>query len=130
MNKTALQVIKAAMLELGILQTQEEPSADEAQDGLDVLNGMLHAWELDGIRLNHVDVVLTDNLPFPDSHYLPIVYNIAAEYAAQFGTDLRADTALKAENGYRNLQNFYHTPDEMSVDPALHPYYTPNRYFF
>ena len=49
MSKTALEAVRAAMLELGILQTQEEPSADEASDGLDLLNGMLGAWELDGI---------------------------------------------------------------------------------
>jgi hypothetical protein len=129
MSKTALQVIKRGMRELGILQTQEEPSSDEAQDALEVLNTMLYAWDLDGIRLNHVDVVLTDTMPYPDNHITPIAYNFAVEYAAEFGVDLRSDTVQKATNGYRNLQNYYYSPDEMSVDPALSSYYSPNRYF-
>lgn len=129
MTKTAKEIITAAMRELGILQTQEEPSADEATDGLEKLNGMLHGWELDGIRLAHVDLALTDTLPYPDNHYLPIVYNLAVEYAAGFGVALRGDTVSKAENGYRNLQNYYLSPDEMQMDSLLNTYYKPNRYF-
>lgn len=129
MSKTALEIIKKSLRELGILQTQEEPSAAEAQDALDTLNGMLQTWELEGIKLNHVDMVLTDELPYPDNHYLPIVYNLAVEFAAEYGIDLRADTVGKAENGYRNLQNYYYEPAELQVDTALHPLYSPNRSF-
>ena len=129
MSKTALEAVRAAMLELGILQTQEEPSADEASDGLDLLNGMLGAWELDGIRLAHVGLALDDTLPYPSNHYMPVVYNLAVEMATQFGVDLRPDTASKASNGYRNLQNYYLDLQPMSVDDALNSYYAPNRYF-
>ena len=73
MSRTALQVIKRGMRELGILQTQEEPSTDEAQDGLEVLNASLHSWDLDGIRLGHVDLILTDSVPYPENHISPIV---------------------------------------------------------
>ena len=129
MNKTALKVIKKGLRELGILQTQEEPTADAAQDGLEVLNSMLQAWELDGIRLNHTDLILTDTLPYPENHYLPIVYNFAAEYANEYGVDVSLALASKAGNGYRNLQNYYFDPVSMTFDTAINSNYAPNRYF-
>lgn len=129
MSRTALDVIKKSLRELGILQTQEEPSAAEAQDALDTLNGMLTAWELDGIKLSHVDMVLTDTFPYPDNHYLPVVYSLSVEIASEYGIDIRGDTVAKAENGYRNLQNYYYQPVELQVDTALHPLYSPNRSF-
>lgn len=129
MSRTALDVIKKSLRELGILQTQEEPDAAEAQDALDVLNGLLIAWELEGIKLNHVDMVLTDALPYPDNHYLPVAYNLAMELAGEYEINIRGDLASKAENGYRNLQNYYHDPAPMQFDDALHPLYSPNRYY-
>ena len=127
MSRTALQVIKRGMRELGILQTQEEPASAESEDALEVLNAMLHAWEHEGIRLNHTDLVLTDTLPYPENHINPIVYNFAVEYAAEFDISLRQDTVSKAANGYRNLQNYYYDPVEMTVDSQLNTYYSPNR---
>jgi hypothetical protein len=123
---TVLNLIKRAMRTLGILQTQEEPDAAEAQDVLSILNSMLKAWELEGIKLAHVDMVLTDTLPYPDNHIDPIVYNLAVMIAPEFEVDTRADVIYMAKNSYRNLQNYYHDATELSVDTALHPLFSPN----
>lgn len=126
---TVLNLIKRAMSTLGILQTQEEPEAAEAQDVLSILNSMLKAWELEGIKLAHVDMLLTDTVPYPDNHIDPIVYNLAVMIAPEFEVSTRADVIQMAENGYRNLQNYYHDATELSVDTALHPLFSPNRSF-
>ena len=113
---TALQIIKDAMLELGILQTQEEPSADEAQDGLRLLNQMLQYWQIKGITLNHTDATLTDTLPFPSDHILPITLGLAVYCAAQYGVALRGDTAAKADDAFDNLLSLYGKQDsEQSI---------------
>lgn len=44
MNLTALDIIKDAMKEIGVLAIDETPTASEATDGLRALNGMLDSW--------------------------------------------------------------------------------------
>jgi len=41
---TALEIIKAAMRQLGVIATGETPSAAEATDGLSALNDVLETW--------------------------------------------------------------------------------------
>lgn len=47
---TALELIKAAMRQIGVIATGETPSAAEAADGLSALNDVLETWNLS--RLN------------------------------------------------------------------------------
>ena len=104
---TALRLIKDAMLELGILQTQEEPDAAEAQDALRLLNQLLKYWQIKGIPLSHADLALSDTLPYPDDHILPIVLNLAVYMARQYDISLEMDTIAKAEDAFDHLLSIY-----------------------
>lgn len=44
---TAREIIKKALQKNGVLIKSEQPSADEAQDGLDALNAMITSWSND-----------------------------------------------------------------------------------
>ncbi len=123
---TVSQAVKKAMRLMSILQVGEEPSAEEAQDATESMNDMLHAWELDGITLNHVDLSYEDTLPYPEHHIKTISYNLAIELAAEFGKTAPASVVVYAENGYRNLQNYYLDLADLSVDSAINSYYNPN----
>lgn len=46
---TALGIIKSAMRKSGILVKSEDPSADEADDALDMLNDLLASWSNDSM---------------------------------------------------------------------------------
>ena len=46
---TARVLISAALRRMGALSTGEVPSADEAQDGLDLLNDLLETWSLENL---------------------------------------------------------------------------------
>lgn len=46
---TARQVIKKAMQKIGALVKGEDPAADEAEDGLQSLNGLLASWANDSL---------------------------------------------------------------------------------
>jgi hypothetical protein len=46
---TSLDLIKRAMRQLGVYSIGEEPSADEAQDGLEALNAMLDSWATENL---------------------------------------------------------------------------------
>jgi hypothetical protein len=47
MTTTARNIVKKALQKNGALVKQEDPSADEANDGLDALNDMLSSWSND-----------------------------------------------------------------------------------
>jgi len=51
---TALQIITDSMKELGALAQGEVPTADEAADGLTVLNDMLSMWQLDSLMISTI----------------------------------------------------------------------------
>ncbi len=108
---TALQTIKDAMTELGVLQANEDPSDAEAKDGLRLLNQMLKLWEIKGINLNHTDAALNDTLPYPPNHDLPISLNLAVYYANQFGRPLDPLTAAKADDAFDQLLSLYGKQD-------------------
>lgn len=46
---TARSIIKSAMRKAGILTKTEEPSADEAADGLEMLNDLMDSWSNDSM---------------------------------------------------------------------------------
>ena len=41
---TATDIIKGALRKLGVLASNEEPSAEDATDGLEALHDMCNAW--------------------------------------------------------------------------------------
>ena len=127
---TAQTVIKRALRLLKVTQSGEEPSAEEAQDSLTALNDMLFAWELDAIPLNHIELLYTDTLPFDDNHIQPITYNLAVQLADEYGTQPTQIIYDTADNGYRNLQNFYVDPADAQTSDTLDPYYNPNWYSY
>ncbi len=46
---TALDIITSAMRKAGIITKNESPSADEANDGLEMLNDMIESWSNDNL---------------------------------------------------------------------------------
>lgn len=52
MATTARKIIKKALSKIGALVKNEEPAADEANDGLDSLNAMITSWSNDAANIN------------------------------------------------------------------------------
>lgn len=116
---TALDAIKSALRRLGVIRSGENLSPDEAADGLESLNFMLHRWELDGIRLNHIDFTLSSALPWPPNHREPIVCNLAVRLADEYGKSIPQGVLGGAMTGYTDLQNYYADPKDAQFDDDL-----------
>ena len=125
---TALEAIKRALRLCAVITSGEASSAAEAQDALSTLNSMLHGWKDDGIKLEHIDFTLTSVFPWPQNHDEPIINNLAAMVAPEYGVPLNQVVLTVASKGYRNLQNYYVDPQDAVIDDALNPYYSPNRF--
>lgn len=122
---TVNEVIKRALRSIGVLHHNEDATDDEAADALTTLNDMLNAWRLQGIDLEHLDVALTDEMPYAGEDIAAIRYNLAMELAGEFGVPPPAVTAVRADSSFRALQAKYAAPDELKADEFFR--YKPNR---
>ena len=125
---TPKQILKRALRYIGVLRASEEPSASEANDALEVFNDMLKGFQIDGVKINHVDAAWTDTLPYPDELKDPFVYLSAARLAPEYGKQVDQLLYDMADKGKRTLQNYFLDLKPMAVDNAIHPYYSPNRH--
>lgn len=53
---TALDLIKSALRSINVLAAGENPSADEGQDSLVILNQMIDSWNADGLMIFSEDI--------------------------------------------------------------------------
>lgn len=123
---TANEIVSDALTEIGVTSPGETLSAAEAADGLRALNRMLHAWQIDGIRLDHEDMALSDTFPYPPDHEEPVIYNLAVRLGRQHGLPLAADLMTLASQGKRTLRSVYTRPPKLSVPHFWNPHHEPN----
>lgn len=116
---TALEMIRQAMLETGIIAQNESIAATDANDALKILKGMLAQWELEGIAIGQADLELTTVLPWPENHDRPVMTNFAVRLCPSYGAEPSGITLQDAADGYRVLQGAYGEPHDMDVDPYL-----------
>ncbi len=84
---TALQIITSSMRKIGALTKNETPSADEASDGLEMLNDLLGSWSTDSRLIN---VRTLESFPLTG----------AIEYSIGEGQDFDTTTPNFIESAY------------------------------
>lgn len=99
---TNIQIISDALLDLGVINESETPSAEQGSHALRKLNEMLEAWEEDGVRLGWCEQTDTS----ADSPLYPyairgVVASLAVELAPSYGGAASITPALsvKLEQG-------------------------------
>jgi hypothetical protein len=104
MAKTARSIITSSLRKLGVVASGETPSAEELQDGLTSLQGMLETWSQSDLfsdtetlgALLSVATVNTE-LDLPVAYIDAITYNLCVELADEFGGTLTPAIADLAE---------------------------------
>jgi hypothetical protein len=99
---TNLQIISDALLDLGVINESETPSAEQGSHALRVLNQMLEAWEEDSIRLGWCEQTDTsEDAPLPPYALRGVTAALALELAPSYGGAASASPALmmKLESG-------------------------------
>lgn len=119
---TAGDLVRAGLRIPGIVGVGRAATAEEMQDGLSALIDMLAAWELEGVRLGPlVGVALTNTttIPLPASHLRALKYNLAAELADEYGSQLRPKQIEIAATGLQALQAAYAFVPDTVPEPGL-----------
>lgn len=118
---TAHDVVGRALRLIGVVDPTETPEAQQMQNGVDALNQMMHGWRLQGVDVQHTNLVLADDLIVPPELIGGVTALLAINLAAEYpGTAVPASTVSMAQAGWDGIQAAYISRDtELRVDRAL-----------
>ena len=117
---TVRDLVYRSLRVLGVNQSGENPSATEAQDALEALNGMLNSWYSLGIDLEFESFTdLSQTVPYADDHMSAFAYNLAIELAPEYGVEVTGALGARAATYFKMLQAQYVDPDILTIDPSL-----------
>lgn len=95
---TNIQLISDALLDLGVINESETPSAEQGQHALRKLNEMLEAWEEEGIRLGWCEQAdISADSPLYPYAIRGVVASLALELAPSYGGAASITPALAAK---------------------------------
>lgn len=118
---TARDCIKAAMRRIRVLESGEEPTAEEGADALEMLNDMMFGFNGDGIEFVHTTLALADNINVPDEQVEHIKNMLAVKLCDEYKKVPTPTLMALAENGRRYMQAAYHLPQAVRVDGGAGP---------
>lgn len=125
---TVSDLIQNAFVDAGILAAEGGTfRASQKTVGLSRLNLMLHSWDIEGITLDHVDLALTDTMPYEDSHNLAIQHNLGIILSGVYELDPPQWLFISAREKKQDLLDYHSEPGVLGTDASLHPYYNSNR---
>ncbi len=116
---TARDTIRGALRLIRVIDSTEDVQAEDAADGLKTLNEMVHGWKNNGIFVDYQDIELGDEIPFPPRDHRNIRYLLAADLAAEFGTELTPEVATQARESFQMLQAHYGVQPEARPDLSI-----------
>ncbi len=109
---TAQEIVTRAFKRLNIIRPNANPSATQAQYGLDALNEMIDSWAAFG-----VDVTL--DIPLAVRHERGIVALLAVRLSGDYGIDPKPSIVIDAKNGWTGIQAAYIVAPVADFDAAL-----------
>ena len=113
---TALDVVKGALRAIQVLDSGEEPEANEGQDALTSLNLMIHGWRNKSVNVQHVDLVLSDVIKLEPRHHEGLIYLLAIRLAPDYNQTVSAEVVVLAESAWRGIQSHYIVPVDLKLE--------------
>lgn len=111
---TTRDIIERAHRKIGVVADDEEMTAQQAKNGLDELNAMMHGWNVFGVDVSHEDLVLTDDFSLSAQFIEGTVYQLASRLSHNFEVP-----GVDSDRFFRALQAQYMGIERASFDTAL-----------
>jgi hypothetical protein len=112
---TAQTIVERAFRKIGVKSEDEALTADQLAHGVDMLNTMLHGWELWGIDINHVDLLAGSTFPLEPKFEEGTVFLLAERMFA----DYERPPTFSADDFLRRIQAAYMVIPEAAIPRAL-----------
>jgi len=101
---TNLDLIRGALTHLGVLTEVEQPSAEQAADGLTVLNDLLEDWAGEGIEVGqYPQTDLSEDYPGPSTTVPTVKAMLAVYLASHYERPVPPTVGMIASRGYDRL---------------------------
>lgn len=111
--------IARALHRLRVVAIGDDATSTEADYCLGEYNEMMHAFELDGMALAHIDQELTDTIDVPDNHLETIRLSLMERIAPAFGAQMDVNDRMKAELGRMALRAYHFSIAALGSDHPL-----------
>lgn len=126
MDYTLVDVIKQALVQLGVLAPDQTPSAEDIKTGGFVLYSMLDSWSIYTLTTPKNDIIdpidlssPTNPLYWPDGWLRPIYLNLAVELASSYQQQPSESLVLSARDALAKLMRNNSTPIVSQGDDAM-----------
>ena len=116
---TARDVITRALRLIEVQGDGTDLTAERGVDALASLNELLHYWELEGIKIGHVDFTLDTEVTLQKNHIRALRYNLAVELAPEFDAVVPEYVYIQAAKTLQQLKHEYFVPQRASFDQEL-----------
>jgi hypothetical protein len=115
--ETAADIIKDALLEIGVHDAETPLEASEVATGLKYLNRMMSSFAVQGINIGYIPVTnVADYVTVPEGAYDGIVACLAKRLAQQFGAPITQLLMQNAQDGRKSLLRL-----SVKVIPSQYP---------
>lgn len=83
---TVIELLKAALIKLNVIDINEAPTAEMGVNGLISLNNLMAQWQLDGIDIGYYPQLMQDAVvPIAAPNLRGVIFNLAVELATDYG---------------------------------------------
>jgi hypothetical protein len=129
MAVTNRDIVKNALRLIGVLPSGTDPSAEDAEDAMTELNGLLSEMEAADTHIGWSAQTLDDAFLLDEKHERGFAAMLAMECAPLFGVEPMANVVRRASIGAQLITAAYHAPEPLRVDVALQIMPSQRRYY-
>jgi hypothetical protein len=108
-------IINRAYRKLGIIAFDIDMTADQASEGLETLNSLLHEWKLRSVDISHSDLALSGTFPLGDEYKEGVIHILAGRLSPNY----EAPASFDPDDFFRAIQIAYLTVDEVTIERPL-----------
>lgn len=119
MTTTVQEIVRGALLLIGMIDAGESLSAEDGADGLITFNDMVASWEAKGVFTGASASTLTGDSPLEEKHTKALKNLLAVELAGPYGRAVPDFVGRDAQQGWQLIEADFKMIEKLSMDPAL-----------
>lgn len=112
---TMRDIVSRALRLAGISDIAEGVHVEQASDGLEALNAMMHSWALEGVDTEHTTLGLSDTFPLPAKFEDGTAHLLAVRVLPSY----QLPATFDPDGFFRAMQAHYVTVPDAEMPPAL-----------
>jgi hypothetical protein len=118
MTTTVQEIVRGALILIGVQDIGEAVSAEDGADGLIAFNDMVASWDANGVHTGAAASALTSDSPLEERHTKGLKNLLAVELASAYGRAIPQKVAHDAQEGWQLIEADFKMIEKLSMDPG------------